>query len=198
MLNPAWRPAQADNPALAVIQQHYKINSDSTMESPVKAINLPVICAATPDQSADEIRYLASALERQLNLPDSRQLQPASHWSLSTGATETSLNDDQPEQVLILVDASLDALKRAYARIKPLQHFRDTRFHVIVHGAKDAESSRRYYRRLAMGTLRFLDLPLVYCGAAPERGNGFSQGIANLAQKVKQSSTDTSDCREIQ
>lgn len=149
------------------------------------ANDIPVICAAAPHSAGEDISYLADALERQLNLPDSPQSSDQPLWSLTSIDLHPPGNTS-PEQVLVLVEAHLDALQLAYARIKPLQHYRDTRFNVVVHGARDTETGRRYYRRLAMGTLRFLDLPLLYCGIAPQRGHSFSQEIANLAQRLKQ------------
>lgn len=185
MLNPAWRPAQRDNPTLQSIKHDYHQPAHRIMANSRQITTIPVIISSKPGNDDSDLLYTANALERQLNLPGPTRNEQSVEWRLDTSGM-LAPGQAQPEQILILVDADLAALKKAYARLKALKHFRNTRFSVIMENARNEETARRYFRRLAMGSKKFLDLPLLFCGTSPERGSHFSQGIAELAQKVRQ------------
>jgi len=49
----------------------------------------------------------------------------------------------------------------------------------------DLAAARRCYRRLAVGALRFLDLPLVNLGWLPNPGPHFAAALAHAAQVIQ-------------
>lgn len=186
MLNPAWRPAQDDNASLATLKQDYQPTApaEGTCQEPSRP--LYIIKAWTQAGHSSDIDYLTNALERQLNLPASSRDEPGGRWSLQSADTAPMDHLQDDPFILLLIEAHLDALKMAYTRLKRLHSLRHATFGVVVQGARDDETARRYYRRFAIGSLRFLDLPLLFCGAAPARGDGFSRRIALLGQQVCQ------------
>jgi hypothetical protein len=73
------------------------------------------------------------------------------------------------DHLVLLVPASLDGVRNAYVRIKRLagEHIPD--MGVVMVGPRDQHAAWRYFRKLAVGSLRFLDIPLLNLGFLPQQ-----------------------------
>jgi len=73
------------------------------------------------------------------------------------------------DHVVLLVPASLDAVLLAYQRIKLLSQQAAPDIGIVMVGPRDQHAAWRYFRKLAVGTLRFLDIPLLNLGFLPQQ-----------------------------
>jgi len=73
------------------------------------------------------------------------------------------------DHVVLLVPASLDAVLTAYQRIKLLSRQQAPEIGVVMVGPRDQHAAWRYFRKLAVGSLRYLDVPLLNLGFMPEQ-----------------------------
>jgi hypothetical protein len=73
------------------------------------------------------------------------------------------------DHVVLLVPASLDAVLLAYERIKLLSQQAAPDIGIVMVGPRDQHAAWRYFRKLAVGTLRFLDIPLLNLGFLPQQ-----------------------------
>lgn len=73
------------------------------------------------------------------------------------------------DHVVLLVPASLDAVLSAYQRIKLLSQQQIPEIGIVMVGPRDQHAAWRYFRKLAVGTLRYLDVPLLNLGFLPEQ-----------------------------
>ena len=75
------------------------------------------------------------------------------------------------DHVVLLVPANLDAVLAAYQHIKllaQLQH-NTPEIGIVLVGPRDQHAAWRYFRKLAVGTLRYMDIPLLNLGFLPEQ-----------------------------
>lgn len=72
------------------------------------------------------------------------------------------------DHVVLLVPASLDGVMTAYRRIKRLSGEQPPDIGVVVVGPRDQHAAWRYFRKLAVGSLRYLDIPLLNLGFLPQ------------------------------
>ncbi len=87
---------------------------------------------------------------------------------LPTTSTQTVQNY-RFDHVVLLVPASLDAVLAAYQRIKLLSRRQAPEIGVVMVGPRDQHAAWRYFRKLAVGSLRYLDVPLLNLGFLPEQ-----------------------------
>lgn len=73
------------------------------------------------------------------------------------------------DHVVLLVPASLDGVMTAYRRIKRLAGEHTPDIGVVVVGPRDQHAAWRYFRKLAVGALRYLDVPLLNLGYLPQQ-----------------------------
>jgi len=185
MMNPAWKPARRDASSLGRLAEQLlgeapEATTEATTGDDRSARRLPVLVALERQPDRTEVRYFLDALARQLELHN--QAPDACHtWTLESSREATDL----PRNAwgLLLVEASLPGIRHAYAQIKQWPE-RPEALGVLLVGARDRFAARRCYRRLAVGTLRFLDLPLAHLGELPTPGPEFSQALARLASLV--------------
>jgi len=71
------------------------------------------------------------------------------------------------DHVVLLVPANLDAVLSAYQRIKLLSRPVAPDIGIVVVGPRDQHAAWRYFRKLAVATLRYLDVPLLNLGYLP-------------------------------
>ena len=84
----------------------------------------------------------------------------------TSAATVRTYNFDH---VVLLVPTSLEAVLSAYRRIKQLARRNTPDIGVVMVGALDQHSAWHYFRKLAVGALRYLDVPLLNLGFIPEQ-----------------------------
>ncbi len=73
------------------------------------------------------------------------------------------------DHVVLLVPANLDAVCEAYRRIKFLTEDDQTEIGIVIVGPRDQHAAWRYFRKLAIASLRYLDVPLLNLGFLPEQ-----------------------------
>jgi len=79
------------------------------------------------------------------------------------------------DHVVLFVNASLDGILAAYQQIKYLAQAHKPAIGIAIVGARDQHAAWRHFRKLAVGSLRYLDVPLLNLGFLPEQvvpGNG--------------------------
>ncbi|HWS01949.1 MAG TPA: hypothetical protein VN448_00970 [Gammaproteobacteria bacterium] len=189
MLNPAWQPAQEHAERLLHISHHFL--SDNAAPAPrmpeAETLQLPVLLALSDDSSQQqEPDYLLRALTRQLNLPVSTPElteRVERDWNLQTCTHPSEL----PESIfaIVMIDATLEATRIAYGLLKQISPRVITHVGVIYRAGDDLAAARRCYRRLAVGALRFLDLPLVNLGWLPNPGPHFAASLAHASQVIQ-------------
>ncbi len=72
------------------------------------------------------------------------------------------------DHVVLLVSARLDAISTAYRRIKFLYQHGTPDIGIVLVGPRDQHAAWRYFRKLAVAALRYLDVPLLNLGFLPE------------------------------
>lgn len=182
MLNPAWQPAQDQAERLVHISHHFL--SDTAPPAPqasaADSVLIPILLALSNDlPERQDAGYLVRALARQLNLPGAASGQD---WNLRTCAHPGEM--EPCRLAVLMIDASLDMTRAAYTLIKQMRQRNIEHIGVIYRAGDDLAAARRCYRRLAVGTLRFLDLPLVNLGWLPNPGPHFAASLARAAQVI--------------
>ena len=202
MLNPAWQPAQEHAERLLHISHHFL--SDNAAPAPrmpeAETLQLPVLLAMSDDSSQQqEPDYLLRALTRQLNLPVSTPElteRVERDWNLQTCTHPSEL----PESIfaIVMIDATLEATRIAYGLLKQISPRVITHVGVIYRAGDDLAAARRCYRRLAVGALRFLDLPLVNLGWLPNPGPHFAASLAHASQVIQSHGREHSPAEAMQ
>ena len=186
MLNPAWQPAQEHAERLMHISHHFL--SDTPPAAPrasaSKPMHLPVLLSVSNALSdRQEPDYLLRALTRQLNLPSSMTDRAERDWILQPCAHLSEL--PQGSFVIVMIDATLEMTREAYGLLKQISQRKFAHVGVIFRAGDDLAAARRCYRRLAVGALRFLDLPLVNLGWLPNPGPHFAASLAHASQVIQ-------------
>jgi len=98
--------------------------------------------------------------------PQHKQAGDCDYWLVPTTSTAVveAYNFDH---VVLLVPANLEAVVAAYQRIKRLAQRNTPDIGVVLVGPRDKHSAWHYFRKLAVGTLRYLDIPLLNLGFLP-------------------------------
>jgi hypothetical protein len=195
--NPAWQPAQDHARRLIDISRHF-LSDAAVPESPpvpgADAMQLSVLLIMHGDAAGmPEPGYLLRALVRQLNLPGAAAGQD---WHLQICDSADAV--PAGEFVLLLIDSSLEATRHAYALIKQLQSGAPRRIGVLYRAGDDLAAARRCYRRLAVGTLRFLDQPLLNLGWLPNPGPHFAAALAHAAQVIQSQGRERAQLEVVQ
>ncbi len=73
------------------------------------------------------------------------------------------------DHIVLLVPASLEGVRAAYRRIKFLNEDRSVETGIVIVGPRDQHAAWRYFRKLAVASLRYLDIPLLNLGFLPEQ-----------------------------
>lgn len=100
--------------------------------------------------------------------PPHNQAADYKYWLLPTTST-AAVDEYNFDHVVLLVPANIEAVLAAYQRIKRLgQRNTPPDIGVVLVGAHDQHSAWQYFRKLAVGALRYLDIPLLNLGYLPE------------------------------
>jgi hypothetical protein len=183
-LNPAWQRKPASSNHLAKISEQFLSNRKETGRNPGLCRVIPFLLDSP--QQAWVTHDLCEALNRRghksilCHLDEEKgqmrtdlgQLLHAQagdcECCLLPMTSPVSLQRHHLDHVVMLVPASLDAVRTAYRRIKFLSGGRTPEIGIVVVGARDQHAAWRYFRKLAVGTLRYLDVPLLNLGFIPE------------------------------
>jgi hypothetical protein len=98
-----------------------------------------------------------------------RQASAVSEYCLLAVTCPTTLLKYGVDHVVLLVPASLDGVRIAYQRIKLLSQHGNPDIGIVLVGPRDQHAAWRYFRKLAVGALRYLDVPLLNLGFLPEQ-----------------------------
>ncbi len=93
----------------------------------------------------------------------------ANGFHLLATTSSATVDDCCFDHIVLLVPASLDGVMTAYRRIKRLAGEHTPDIGVIVIGPRDQHAAWRYFRKLAVGSLRYLDVPLLNLGFLPQQ-----------------------------
>jgi len=187
MLNPAWKPARRQSAELERIRDHF-LEDDPPRETDEEAglLRLPVLVTIGEEESAQAVHHFLDALQRQLDLP-SGQGRPGRRWLLETGFQPS---EKAPPYGLLIAHASLTGIREAYLRMKACPGPLPVNTGLLLTGTSDLYGARRYYRRLAVGLLRFLNAPLSNLGPLPVPGPDFGETLASIAYQIQHQSDE--------
>ena len=90
------------------------------------------------------------------------------YWLLATTSTAV-VKQYKFDDVVLLVPANLEAVLAAYQHITRLAQANPPDIGVVLLGAQDQQTAWRYFRRLAVGALRYLDISLLNLGFLPQQ-----------------------------
>jgi len=88
------------------------------------------------------------------------------YWLVPTTST-AAVEKYKFDHVVLLVPANLEAVLAAYQCIKRLAQRNTQDIGVVLVGPRDRQSAWHYFRTLAVGTLRYLGIPLLNLGLLP-------------------------------
>lgn len=91
-----------------------------------------------------------------------------SSFCLLATTSAATLRRHRFNHLILLVPASLDGVMTAYRRVKGMAGEDTPEIGVVIVGPRDQHAAWRYFRKLAVGTLRYLDVPLLNLGFLPQ------------------------------
>jgi hypothetical protein len=113
-----------------------------------------------PQTSQDSLDELETILQQQPNDSD---------ICLFPTTSPTTIQNGHFKHAVLLVPASLDAVLTAYQRIKLWSQGDTPDIGIVMVGPRDQHAAWRYFRKLAVGSLRYLDIPLLNLGFLPQQ-----------------------------
>jgi hypothetical protein len=119
-----------------------------------------LVCEFPPDTDVPPVESLSATLQQQ---PVGDAI------CLLTTLSPAIIHACGFDHVVLLVPADLDAVLSAYQRIKLLSRPVAPDIGIVIVGPRDQHAAWRYFRKLAVGTLRYLDIPLLNLGYLPHR-----------------------------
>ncbi|WJW75985.1 hypothetical protein QVG61_02525 [Thiohalobacter sp. IOR34] len=182
LLNPAWRPASRQPEALERISHHF-LGELPAAAAPAER-HLPVLIAL--DANREAAHYTAAArrlLDRlQQKLDQGGAGVPRWRFELQPEPERAEASN----LLLLIAHASLPGIRHAYARLKTRPGPPPLAASLLLCGARDDPAARRLYRRLAVGLLRFRDLPLGFLGCLPESRAGDEAELERLGRRLRE------------
>ena len=184
-LNPAWQRRPASSNRLAKISERFlSDNRESSggddlcrvipflLDSPEQSWITHDLCQVLTQRGHDSMlchldeaqgpagRALGDALRCQ---------EGGGHYCLLPLTSPATLQVHRLDHVVLLVPANLDGVRTAYQRIKLMASDNTPEIGVVLVGPRDQHAAWRYFRKLAIGSLRYLDIPLLNLGYIPEQ-----------------------------
>jgi hypothetical protein len=104
------------------------------------------------------------------------------YWLVPTTST-ADVEKYKFDRVVLLVPANLEAVLAAYRSIKRLAQPNTPDIGVVMVGPRDQQSAWHYFRKLAVGTLRYLSIPLLNLGFLPGQVKP-EHGLANRHRNI--------------
>ena len=184
-LNPAWQRKSASSSRLAEISARFLGDAHEATQGNDPCRAIPFLLD-TPEQDwiTDELGRILTERGHPCTLchpgaatdiaPTARKAQAAAAsaseaYCLLAVTCPASLLKYGVDHVVLPVPASLDGIRAAYQRIKLLSQHRTPDIAIVLVGPRDQHAAWRYFRKLAVGTLRYLDVPLLNLGFLPEQ-----------------------------
>ena len=181
-LNPAWRRKTSSREHLDHISERFLSDNPGTGKGNAG-------CRLIPFLPADEsqhwvIRDLCTLLNQRghrsvlcsfderhggLSVAAEEKMEAATDAEFCLLAIDSPdiVKREQLDHLVVLVPSSLEAVREAYRKIKWLAEGGAPEIGVVVIGPRDQHAAWRYFRKLAVGTLRYLDVPLLNLGFLP-------------------------------
>jgi hypothetical protein len=100
--------------------------------------------------------------------PQYQQARDCKYWLVPTTSI-AAMEEYQFDHVVLLVPANLEAVLTAYQQIRQLARRNKPDIGVVLVGPRDQHSAWHYFRKLAVGALRYLNTPLLNLGFLPEQ-----------------------------
>jgi hypothetical protein len=184
-LSPVWQRKSASSDRLARISAQFFSDSPQTRGSAGSCQTIPFLLD-NPEQSwitHDLCQVLSQRGHKSvlchLDEPwtgDSRDLSAepgmrteGSQYCLIPVTSTETVRAARFDHIVLLVPATLDAVRAAYRRIKFLNEEQATEIGIVIVGPRDQHAAWRYFRKLAVASLRYLDVPLLNLGFLPEQ-----------------------------
>ena len=181
MINEALRPARQHAKQLTRISHHFMTEVQGSETDAARQLRLSVL--VTDDLARLEASALAP-LARILN-EQFQQQRPAGEFCFRPLSYPQPSNMRRDDPLLLFVDASLPGIRLAYRRIKALVDSIRPAVGVVIQGSGDPFQARRYYRRLAVGCLRFLNQPIANLGWLPTDLPASEDQLLRIARRIR-------------
>ena len=181
MINEALRPARQRSKHLSRISHHFMSDAQAPQTGAPQQLQLSVLVTADlVRQEAATLGPLTRVLNQQF-----RQQQPAAEFCFRPLNHPQPSNMRQDDPLLLLVDPSLPGMRLAYRQIKGLVDSVRPAIGVVIQGGRDPFQARRYYRRLAVGCLRFLNQPIANLGWLPADPRAREEQLPKIAARMR-------------
>lgn len=184
-LNPAWQRKSTSSSRLAEISARFLGTTQAATHSDDVCRAIPFLLD-TPAQHwiTDELGQILTQRGHPCTLCHPGEANPMEHSFRQAQAAEAPGSDEYcllavtcpatllkygVDHVVLLVPASLNGIRDAYQRIKLLSQHGAPDVGIVLVGPRDQHAAWRYFRKLAVGTLRYLDVPLLNLGFLPEQ-----------------------------
>lgn len=185
-LNPAWQRKSASSSRLAEISARFPDATQAATQGRNDVCRAIPFLLDTPEQHwiTDELSHILTERGHPCTLCPPGEAHQIEHSSgeAQTGTTSAgneycllavpcpvTLLKSGIDHVVLLVPASLDGIRTAYQRIKLFSQHGTPEIGIILVGPRDQHAAWRYFRKLAVATLRYLDVPLLNLGFLPEQ-----------------------------
>jgi hypothetical protein len=175
-LNPAWQRKSASSTHLAKISARFLSDTPETKKTDDLCQVIPFLLESAGQEWI--LRDLSKVLTQRGHRSGICQLDDVaqgvgnatqSGYCLLPLASPGSLEVHELDHVVLPVSANLEAVRTAYQHIKLLSEHKAPEIGVVIVGPRDQHSAWRYFRKLAVGSLRYLDVPLLNLGFLPEQ-----------------------------
>lgn len=181
MINEALRPARQRSKHLTRISHHFMSDAQEPPTGAAQQLQLSVLVTDNLVQlEASALGPLAHVLNQQF-----QQQQPAPEFCFRPLNHPQPSNMRQDDPLLLFVDASLPGIRMAYRQIKGLIDSVRPAVGVVIQGSRDPFQARRYYRRLAVGCLRFLNQPIANLGWLPADPPACQEQLPKIAGRIR-------------
>ena len=184
-LNPAWQRKSASSSRLAEISARFRDDAQQLTQGndPCRAIPF-LLDSVDQHWITDDLARILTQRGHRCTLrhfgetsaitPPARQAQVSAasasdEYCLLAVTSPGTLLRYGIDHVVLLVPATLDGIRIAYQRIKLLSQHGSPDIGIVLVGPRDQHAAWRYFRKLAVGALRYLDVPLLNLGFLPEQ-----------------------------
>ena len=184
-LNPAWQRKSASSSRLEEISARFRDDTRTATQDTEVCRAIPFLLD-TPEQRwiTDELSRILTErghpctlcgpgeltrLEQSSARPQTGAGSANDAYCLLAVTCPATLLESGIDHVVLPVPASLDGIRIAYQRIKLLSQHATPEIGIVLVGPRDQHAAWRYFRKLAVATLRYLDVPLLNLGFLPEQ-----------------------------